>query len=52
MTPYNFVTVDANSEVRINGVFGVLKLTLEADGYPWQFITVSGAGDSGAGTCH
>jgi hypothetical protein len=32
--------------------FGVLKLTLQADAYQWEFIPVSGTGDSGSGTCH
>jgi acid phosphatase type 7 len=31
---------------------GVLKLTLSADGYEWEFITVSGQGDAGSGRCH
>ena len=48
---YNFVTVRANSEMRISA-FGVLKLTLEADRYDWDFIPVSGAGDRGNDVCH
>ena len=40
-----------NSERRIS-TFGVLKLTLQAEGYQWEFIPVSGAGDVGTGTCH
>ena len=44
---YNFVTVRANSEKRISA-FGVLKLTLEADRYDWEFIPVSGEGDRGS----
>ena len=48
---YDFVTVRANSETRIKA-FGVLKLTLEADSYQWEFIPVSGGGDSGTGSCH
>jgi hypothetical protein len=48
---YNFVTVRANSEVRIS-TWGVLKFTLQTDSYEWQFIPVSGAGDSGTGSCH
>lgn len=33
---------------------GVLKLTLEEDGYEWEFLPVEGARftDSGSGTCH
>ena len=41
----------ANSERQIRG-FGVLKLTLAADNYDWEFIPVSGPGDRGSGTCH
>lgn len=41
----------AHSEVRISA-FGVLKLTLMADSYEWEFIPVSGPGDRGMGRCH
>jgi hypothetical protein len=43
-----------NSEVRSADAFGVLKLTLRANGYDWQFIPVAGKNftDSGSGTCH
>jgi acid phosphatase type 7 len=41
----------ANSEALFGG-FGVLKLTLSANSYEWQFIPVSGQGDSGSGQCH
>lgn len=42
-----------NSEVQ-TATFGVLKLTLKADSYDWQFVPVAGASfsDSGSGTCH
>ena len=49
---YQTITVAPNSEVRITGEFGVLKLTLLADSYQWEFIPVSGRGDVGAGSCH
>jgi len=51
---YAFGTPIANSEVRDNTSFGVLKLTLSADSYTWEFIPVAGASfrDSGSGTCH
>jgi len=51
---YPFGTPIANSEVRITGVNGVLKLTLADGSYSWQFIPVAGqtATDSGSGTCH
>jgi acid phosphatase type 7 len=44
----------ANSEVRNNGTFGVLKLTLKAAGYDWKFIPQAGKTftDSGSGSCH
>lgn len=44
----------ANSEVRNNNAFGVLKLTLKVLGYDWQFIPEAGRSftDSGSGTCH
>jgi len=43
-----------NSEVRDATAFGVLKLTLKAKGYDWQFIPEEGKTftDSGSGTCH
>ena len=39
-----------NSEARISA-FGVLKLTLSAGSFEWEFISVSGARDSGSGAC-
>jgi hypothetical protein len=45
--------LQAHSEAQ--GVtWGVLKLTLHATGYDWQFIAVPGGGfsDSGSGNCH
>ncbi|TAK62199.1 MAG: alkaline phosphatase [Dehalococcoidia bacterium] len=44
----------ANSEVFDFKTFGVLKLTLHADSYDWQFVPVAGATftDSGSGKCH
>ena len=43
-----------NSEVRNADAFGVLKLTLHANGYDWQFIPEAGKSftDSGSGVCH
>lgn len=42
------------SEVRDATAFGVLKLTLKAGGYDWQFIPEEGKSftDSGTGNCH
>jgi acid phosphatase type 7 len=49
-----FGEIKPNSEVRNADAFGVLKLTLKAKGYDWQFIPVAGKTftDSGSGTCH
>jgi ABC-type transporter MlaC component len=43
----------ANSEVRNDDTFGVLKLTLRAEGYEWRFLPVAGATftDAGEGRC-
>jgi PKD repeat protein len=51
---YDFVTPPKpNSEVRYQG-FGVLKLTLAATGYSWEFLPVHGSSftDTGTGDCH
>jgi acid phosphatase type 7 len=52
---YNFMTTKPNSEVRITeNAWGVLKLTLLADSYQWEFITAPNGAvrDGGTGTCH
>jgi hypothetical protein len=50
---YRFITSKPNSERQINGQNGVLKLTLLADSYQWEFVTVNGSvADSGTGQCH
>jgi calcineurin-like phosphoesterase family protein len=51
---YGFSTPLANSEARNSSAFGVLKLTLSARSYDWEFIPVAGQTftDSGSGTCH
>jgi hypothetical protein len=54
---YGFGTPIANSQVRNSDTFGVLKLTLHAGSYNWQFVrdTATGNGmfaDSGTGSCH
>ena len=43
-----------NSEVRNADTFGVLKLTLHATGYEWEFVPEAGKSftDRGRGTCH
>ncbi len=49
-----FKQVRAHSEVRDNQTYGVLKLTLHADRYDWQFVPVAGQSfsDRGTGVCH
>ena len=43
----------ANSEARQAGLHGVIKLTLHADAYDWEFVTVDHVvHDSGRGVCH
>jgi hypothetical protein len=53
-THYAFGTVQTGSEVRDSSTFGVLKLTLHAGGYDWQFLPEPGKSftDSGSGACH
>lgn len=49
-----FGTTIANSEVREDGTFGVLELTLLPTSYTWQFIPEAGDTftDSGSAPCH
>jgi hypothetical protein len=51
---YGFGTPLPTSEVRDATSYGVLKLTVDASSYGWQFIPVAGSSfsDSGSGTCH
>jgi calcineurin-like phosphoesterase family protein len=51
---YNFATIQPNSEVRNSDAFGVLKLTLHANSYDWQFVPEAGKTftDTGTGSCH
>jgi hypothetical protein len=53
-TLYSFGTPLANSEVRYNGSYGVLKLTLHDGSYDWEFLSEAGATftDKGNGSCH
>jgi glucose/arabinose dehydrogenase len=44
-----------NSEVRLTGVYGVLKLTLDAGGYDWEFVPIQGQTKTDIGewtACH
>jgi len=49
-----FGTPRPNSEIRNADAFGILKLTLKATGYDWQFVPEAGKTftDSGSGDCH
>jgi hypothetical protein len=51
---YNFSTPIANTEAYDTDTYGVLKLTLAAGGYSWEFIPAAGGSyrDSGSATCH
>jgi acid phosphatase type 7 len=54
---YPFVpdgVVRANSEVREDATYGILRLVLRAGAYEWEFIPEAGKSfvDSGSGTCH
>ena len=50
---YSFPTIQANSEVRNNTTWGVLKLTLHPTRYNWEFIPVAGQTftDAGSANC-
>ena len=52
LTP--FLWIRPYSEVRINGVHGILRMTLWADSYRWEFLSASGAKllDTGTSKCH
>jgi hypothetical protein len=51
---YDFRVPVANSQVRQNSTFGVLKLTLHPTSYDWSFVPESGKSfhDTGTGRCH
>jgi acid phosphatase type 7 len=48
---YDFPAIQPNSEVRLKA-HGVMRLILSSDRYQWDFLAVSGAGDSGTTPCH
>jgi len=49
---YGFDDPVPNSQVRIS-TFGILELTLRADGYDWRFVSLTGTvEDAGSGSCH
>jgi hypothetical protein len=51
---YTFDVIRANSEVRNDGTFGLLKFTLHNGSYDWEFVPETGFifTDSGSATCH
>ena len=51
---YSFGTIQANSVARNSDTFGILKFTLHANSYDWQFVPEAGKSyaDSGTGSCH
>ncbi len=51
---YTFGTPITNTEAYNTDTYGVLKLTLSATAYSWEFIPVAGGTyrDSGSGSCH
>jgi hypothetical protein len=53
-TLVGFGETQPNSEVRIADTWGVLRLTLRANSYDWQFLPVTGqtSTDSGTTNCH
>ena len=49
---YNFKKVAANSEIRDNSSYGVIKLTLKPGAYDWEFMPATGTfTDKGSGPC-
>jgi len=51
---YPIGTIQPNSQVRNNSTYGVLRLTLGAGTYSWQFVPIAGQTftDTGTGSCH
>jgi hypothetical protein len=52
LTP--FLWIRPYSEVRINGAHGILRMTLWADSYQWEFLSAPGGRllDTGRSECH
>jgi hypothetical protein len=49
----SFKAVVPNSEFRLEGTYGVLRLTLHPFNYDWEFVPVSGdVADAGSTPCH
>jgi hypothetical protein len=52
-SPYAFETIRANSEARLAGSFGVVRLTLRSDRFQWDFVDIAGVTrDFGEALCH
>jgi len=51
---YSFGTIRPNSQRRNSDTYGVLKFTLHANSYDWQFVPQAGKSftDSGTTSCH
>ena len=51
---YSFATIEPNSQVRNATTYGVLKITLDARSYAWEFVPVESESftDSGHDRCH
>jgi len=51
---YPFGSFLSTSQVHDSSTYGVLKLTLRAGSYDWQFVPIAGSTftDSGSSTCH
>ena len=51
---FNGAAPVSNSEIRNDDTFGVLKLTLHANSYDWQFLPQAGRSftDNGSRACH
>lgn len=51
---YGYKTIHPSSEIRQNESFGVLKLTLKAESFDWEFVPIKGSSftDSGSESCH
>ncbi len=49
-----FGQIESTSEAHNTGTFGILKLTLHANSYDWEFIPIAGATfrDQGSASCH
>jgi alkaline phosphatase len=50
---YTPLVAKPNSEIRLSGIYGILRLSLFASSYHWEFYTgVNAVADRGDGACH